>query len=236
VTGSFCPVIGLAHGSRHPGVVGSLAAVMRAVAEVTGAPARAAYLDLTDPDLSQVAQSLAAEGHREAVVVPLLFTSAYHATVDAPQAAREAAEASGVDLVVTPILGTGDDVVHVLVGHAAASGIRDTQPVLLFAVGSSVAAANAAVHDLAARLAAHRQGPVRAGFGTTEPRGTGVLDELGEDAAILPLFVSPGLLLDPMARRAAERGHTLAPPLGDRVASLVAQRYRESVVAVGTSG
>lgn len=229
-------MIGLAHGSRHPGVAESVESILAAASAETGGPARAAYLDLTEPDLTTVSMALAAEGHTEAVVVPLLFTAAYHSTTDTPQAAQEATAASGVRLIVTPILGTGDDVLEVLAAAAAASGIGDTRPVLLFAVGSSAAAANTAVHDLAARYAARRPGPVRAGFGTVEPRGTAVLDDLGDGAAILPLFVSPGLLLEPMARRAAERGHLLAPALGNLVAPLVVQRYRAVAALVGAAG
>lgn len=229
------PVIGLAHGSRHAGVVESIAAVMDAVSAATSAPACPAFLDLTEPDLTAVATTLAAAGHGEAVAVPLLFTSAFHATVDVPQAVREATEASGLRLSTARILGTGDDILEVLAAHAGAVGIGDDDPVLLFAVGSSDADANTAVHDLAGRLAARRGTPVRAGFGTTEPRGTAVLDELGGTAAVLPLFVSSGLLLEPMLRRTAASGQTMAPPLGAKVAPLVAARYREAVEAVGSS-
>ena len=58
---------------------------MDAVGDHCGAPARAAFLDLTEPDLEKVASGLAAEGYERAVVVPLLFTAAFHATIDVPQ-------------------------------------------------------------------------------------------------------------------------------------------------------
>src|SRR4051812_22366031 len=87
------PVIGLAHGSRHPRGADAIEALMIAVGAAAGGPARAAYLDLAEPDLAAVVADLAAEGHRRAVVVPLLFTVAFHATVDVPEAVAEAAEA-----------------------------------------------------------------------------------------------------------------------------------------------
>lgn len=222
------PVIGLAHGSRHPGVRPAVDALMSAVQAPSGPPAHAAFLDLTEPDLGAVAHGLAAERVTRAVVVPLLFTQAFHAGVDVPATVRSAAEASGVDLVVAGILGTGDDVLEVLAGAAAEARIEPATPILLFAVGSSNPSANAAVADLAARLEARRPGPVRAGFGTTGPRGSAVLEELTAEqpaAAVLPLFVSPGLLLEPMAHLARDRGWVMAPPLGTRLAPLVRDRY-----------
>ena len=50
--------------------------------------AKPAFLDLADPDLSTVARTLVESGHRRAVVVPLLFTVAFHATVDVPEAVQ----------------------------------------------------------------------------------------------------------------------------------------------------
>src|SRR4051794_20008050 len=76
------PVIGLAHGSRHPRGAQAIEALMVAVGAAAGVPALPAYLDLADPDLATVAAALAEQGHRRAVVVPLLFTEAFHATVD----------------------------------------------------------------------------------------------------------------------------------------------------------
>ena len=119
-------------------------------------PTRAAYLDLTDPDLAALAAELAAAGVRRAVVVPLLFTDAFHARIDVPDAVTQAADSSGVELVLGPILGTGDDVVDVVAARLAAAGTPSGAPVLLYAVGSSRPEANAAVAGLADRLAVRR--------------------------------------------------------------------------------
>ncbi len=165
-------LIGLAHGSRHTRVAEGVEAVLAAVTDQTGVPTRAAYLDLTDPDLEALAGELAAAGVRRAVVVPLLFTDAFHARIDVPDAVTRAAESSGVELVLGPILGTDDDVVDVVAARLAASGTPSDAPILLYAVGSSRPEANAAVAGLADRLAARRGTVVRVGFGTTEPRAT----------------------------------------------------------------
>ena len=223
------PLIGLAHGSRHPAVRDSLEELLGAVAEAGRVPTAPAFLDLTAPDLLTAATRLAGQGHRRAVVVPLLFTEAYHATIDTPQAVRAAAAAAGLELVVAGILGTGEDVRAVVEQAITAAGVAASDPVLLFAVGSSNARANLAVADLAARIGGTRPGRVEAGFGTTEPRGLDRLAGRPDPLALVPLFVSPGLLLDPISARVAERGGRVVPPLGARVAPVVLARYRSAL-------
>lgn len=226
------PLIGLAHGSRHAGVTGSIAQLMSAVSAAGGMPTATAFLDLTAPDLTAVAVDLAARGHRRAVVAPLLFTEAFHATVDVPAAVRQAAEASGLELVTADILGTGDDVLEVVRQSMRRARIGDLEAVLLLAVGSSSDEANDAVVDLAARLAGGRPGQVAAAFGTRSPRATEVLSRLSQPAAIVPLFLAPGLLLDPLAQLAAGLQMTMAAPLGDLIAPVLLDRYAEAFARV----
>jgi len=221
-------LIGLAHGSRHAEGTRSIVRLMQVVAGTGGVDAVPAFLDLAEPDLVTAARRLVEAGHRRAVVVPLLFTVAFHATVDVPEAVQAAAAETGLELLVADILGTGHDVEDVVRTSMAEAGVDPAQPVVLFAVGSSNAAANDAVHDLAARLSRHRAGAVRAAFGTTDPRVADVLPELAGPVAVVPLFLSPGLLLEPVARLAAERGWVLAPPLGDLAAPLVLRRYERA--------
>jgi sirohydrochlorin cobaltochelatase len=198
---------------------------MTAVAEQAKITAMPAYLDLAEPDLGAAALQLAHAGHTTAVVVPLLFTEAFHATVDVPETVREVVQTLPLELVVADILGTGDDVAGVLRESLDEAGIGNDSSVLLFAVGSSSPAANEAVVDLAARLAEGRRNPVRACFGTCPPRVTDVLEGLPEPIAILPLFLAEGLLLSQVRELAAQRGWQVAEPLAERAADLVRQRY-----------
>jgi sirohydrochlorin cobaltochelatase len=210
---------------------------MAAVAEAGGMPTGYAYLDLAEPDLDTAAATLAEAGHRRAVVVPLLFTAAFHATIDVPQAVLAASQSSGVELQVADILGTGDDIADLLIAGPAEAGVTVGASVLLYAVGSSNPAANAAVVDLAARLETSLSARVRAAFATCAPRPAEVADQLGEAAVVLPLFLSDGLLLDPVRALAAERGWTIAEPLGERAAGIVLHRYRSELDApVGEQG
>jgi sirohydrochlorin cobaltochelatase len=198
---------------------------MAAVAEQAQIRALPAYLELAQPDLGAAARQLADAGHATAVVVPLLFTEAYHATIDVPETVNDVAQSLPLQLVVADILGTDDDVARLLVEAMDDVGIDDQTSVLLFAVGSSKPEANAAVFDLAARLGRGRRHPVRACFGTCRPRVADVLDGLDGPVAILPLFLAEGLLLSPVRALAAQHGWRVAPPLGERAAELVRQRY-----------
>ena len=194
-------------------------------AKITTMPA---YLDLAEPDLSATVGRLAEAGHTAAVVVPLLFTEAYHATIDVPQTVGDVTASRPFQLIIADILGTDEDVADLLRQSLVSADIPDHSSVLFFAVGSSNPAANAAVVDLASRLAAGRHGLVRACFGTSRPGVADVLDGLAEPISVLPLFLAEGLLLAPLRTLAADRGWQLAEPLGERAADLVLRRYKHA--------
>jgi sirohydrochlorin ferrochelatase len=220
------PLIGLAHGSRHPAGAVAIEDLLAEVARLGAIEALPAYLDLAAPDLTAAANALATAGRSRAVVVPLLFTAAYHATIDTPEAVRGAAATSGVRLELADILGTGDDIVALLRASLADDGVGPDASVLVVAVGSSNPAANQAVADLAERLAAGRSAPVRAAFATCDPRPDAIVAELGDPIAIAPLFLADGLLLGPLRTLAAEHGWVMTEPLGRRAAEVVLDRYR----------
>jgi sirohydrochlorin cobaltochelatase len=198
---------------------------MAAVAEQAGLTTLPAYLDLAEPDLGGAVRRLVEAGYTAAVVVPLLFTEAFHATVDVPETVRSVTESLAVQLTVADILGTGDEVAQLLRESMASSGIDDRASVLLFAVGSSRPAANEAVVDLAVRLAEGRRGLVRACFGTCSPGVADVMDGLPEPVAVVPLFLTDGLLLTSVRELASQRGWQMAEPLGERATGLVRLRY-----------
>ena len=209
---------------------------MRAVQQLRpGLLAVPAFLDLSQPDLTTATRQLQEEhGVIEAVVLPLLFTEAFHATVDTPAAVRDAQERTGVSLRLGAILGTGEEVLEALHGAAGRAHIAAHEAILLLAVGSSSTTANEAVHALADRWSDHRVGPVWAGFATTgEPRARDVLhraETSGRRVAVVPLFLAPGLLLDAVTDTATSIDAKVAQPLGTTLAELVLQRYDEALV------
>lgn len=218
------PLIGLAHGSRDPRAALAIDRLMSAVAALRpGLITYSAFLDLSEPDLPVAVAGLNGPA---AVVVPLLFAQAFHARVDVPQAVSAAAEPSGIALTTGEILGLGPEVLLALKGQADDAGVRADQEILLLAVGTSDPLANQAVDELAARWASSRQASVRAVFATTAPRALDALAQPWQTPpAIVSLFLAPGLLLDKVCTRAAERGVVVTPPLGESMAQLVLDRY-----------
>lgn len=234
------PLIGLAHGSRDPRAAAMIAEVMRAVQALRpGLVAAPAFLDLSEPDLTAAVAALQQEQPiSDAIVLPLLFTEAFHARVDAPTAVREAQGATGVSLRLGGILGMGEDVLQALDDSACRAHIAAHEAILLLAVGSSREEANLAVHDLAERWSRRRVGPVWAGFATTgEPQAASVLERATTERrriGIVPLFLAPGLLLDAVARQAMAIDAEVAQPLGTALAELVLQRYDEALTLART--
>ena len=222
------PVIVLAHGSRRRGAED----VVHAIAREVGA--RAAFLDFSEFTLDAVVGELRAAGHRRAVVMPLLFTSAFHLRKDVPAAIAVAERNHGVTLRATEPIGLGADVAELLVAQwRKAHGHREEADAVgdavVYAVGSSVPGANEAVEDLATEVG-HLLGiPARAIFAT----GGGISvaqhrEELDQRAgaqaaptAVLPLFFAPGLLLD---KAVDVPGAIAAGPLGTAIAPLVTAR------------
>lgn len=108
----------LAHGSRHNHVTHALRDITDAVARESRIAGRfgvyVAFLDHAEPDLVQVSARLAELGYDRAVVVPLLFTDAFHSRVDVPAQVKETQDASGLTMSIARGLGTGDDLAAVL--------------------------------------------------------------------------------------------------------------------------
>ena len=51
------------------------------------------------------------------------------------------------------------------------------------------------------------------------------MDGLPEPVAVLPLFLTEGLLLAPVRELASQHGWQMSEPLGERAAELVRRRY-----------
>jgi sirohydrochlorin ferrochelatase len=219
------PVVLLAHGSRHLQGTASIERLRDAVAAASGLEVRVAYLDLNEPDLSAAAGRLRADGYDRAVVVPLLFTPAFHARSDAPEAVAAARAATGLELRTADILGTGEDVLTLLLEAVDDAGIPATGELIVASVGSSRPEANAQVARLGDRLAARRGAPVRTAYATCEPRVADALTVHPDTAGVAALFVGRGRLLDSIVGLAGERGIPVTAPLEAVLAPLVLQRY-----------
>ncbi|HEY4008446.1 MAG TPA: sirohydrochlorin chelatase [Pseudonocardia sp.] len=238
-------MVAVAHGSRDPR---SAATVSALVARVRRArpelDVRLSFLDLNTPRLPDVLAAVAADGHREAVVVPLLLGSAFHARVDIPGTVAEANQQHPwLRVAVADVLGAHP----VLTGAAlrrlasVAGPLGDPDlGVLLAATGSTRPAANAAVHRLADGWArCHPWRGAVAAFATASPTVPEAIDTLraagAARIAVASWFLAPGLLPTRVARsaRQVDPAIRIAAPLGDdpSIADVIAIRYRNAVAA-----
>jgi sirohydrochlorin ferrochelatase len=192
---------------------------------------RAAFLEHSEPNLSDVLDDLAARGD-SAVVVPMLLASAYHARVDIPAMI----EASGADVRQADVLGEDPALLTVLrqrlAEHAVSPNDRDLG-VIVMAVGSSNVAANARTAAVAPAL-----GSGMGWAGVETAFATGPHPNLSEAAArlrcagatrvvVAPWFLAYGTITDRVATSATALGCSMTAPLGahNLVAAALLDRF-----------
>ncbi|MEU0789924.1 CbiX/SirB N-terminal domain-containing protein [Amycolatopsis sp. NPDC005961] len=234
------PLVAVAHGSRDPRSASTVRALVDVVrARAPGLPVHESFLDLSSPNVTDVLRSLYAAGHRTAVVVPLLLGSAFHARVDLPALIDQVvAECPGFRVEASAVLGADPALEAVALDRLAAAPRRRGTGVLLSAVGSSNAAANAVVASLAARWEQQLGVPVSEAFASAAqpdiPAAAARLRARGaRHLVVASWFLAPGLLPDRIERlaREADPRALVAAPLADdpRVADVVISRYATAV-------
>lgn len=231
------PLVAVAHGSRDPRSAATITALLDVVrAAEPDLDVRAAFLDLSAPRLPDVLSALAAQGHSEAVIVPLLLGSAFHARVDLPALVAEAhARFPRLSVPVSDVLGPDDRLPVLALRRLTEAGARLDDPslgIVLAGAGSSHAPANDAVASVAASWG--RRFPVagvRAAFASTAdpdvPAAVASLRAAGaRRIAVASWFLAPGRLPDRVADLAGGAA-VVADPLGaaPELASLIVDRY-----------
>jgi len=230
------PLVAVAHGSRDPRSAATVRALVDVVrAQAPGVAVYESFLDLSEPRVTDVLRKLYADGHRAAVVVPLLLGSAFHARVDLPALIEEVtAECPGFTVEVSDVLGADPALEAVALDRLAGAPHKRGTGVVLSAVGSSNAGANAVVADLAARWEARLGVPVSEAFASAAqpdvPAAVARLRARGvRRIVVASWFLAPGLLPDRIATlaREADPAAFVAGPLGadPRVADVVISRY-----------
>lgn len=232
------PLILLSHGSRHPRAQAGIDELVAASVPELGkeAPAgegpvvRDAHLEFSADTLEVVAGRLVEEGHRRAVVVPLLFTSGYHACTDVPEAVAAAQGSSGMELVLGQTLGVGSDIADLLARraqHLQQAQAASRGELVLYVVGSSREQAQEDYRFLVAAVEQRVGQPVhlvQAAGPHAEPLPTSATGVL-----VVALFATEGLLLDKAREQLDPATSLLSEPLTAELASVVAARYRQAV-------
>jgi sirohydrochlorin ferrochelatase len=251
ITGERPPLIAVAHGSRDPRAAATVSELVSVVRSRAAAPAdvRVAFLDHCAPSLPQVLGSLApgprvssSPAHAECVVVPLLLTAAYHSKTDIPaQLASAGAAAAGLDISVAHTLGPHPLLLAALERRLREAGAgvdsasdRAATSVVLAAAGSSDAAANATIADLAA---VWRRGrgwravvPAYASAATPSPAEavSALLSDGAHRVVVATYLLAPGYFADKIRASAVLAGASaVSGTLGaaPEVADVILARY-----------
>ncbi|MGH3613236.1 MAG: sirohydrochlorin chelatase [Pseudonocardia sp.] len=239
------PLVAVAHGSRDPWSATTVAALTGLVRhQRADLDIRLCFLDFSAPRLGDVLGAVCAEGHRRAVVVPLLLGHAFHARVDVPGAVRHARR-PGLEITVADVLGEDPRLVDTALHRLAeVTGPLDDPDlgVVLAGAGSSHAPANAVVHRLVAGWTQRfgwsgGSAAFAAAAEPTVPSAVAALRAGGaRRIAVAQWFLAPGLLPGRVvlaAQRAGAGRIAVADPLGPAadVAAVIVHRYQAAARA-----
>ncbi len=202
-----------AHGSADPRSASNARAVANQIRFIRpGLRVRVAFCDLNTPRLEDVVTP-------GAVVAPFLLADAYHARIDIP---RQIASC-GAAVRQADVLGEDDRLVAVLHERLAELGVSTRDPqlgVLVVAIGSTRAAANARTSQVANKLIEGTQWACATtafatGTGPSPAEGATRLRRRGARRVVIaPWFLAPGRLTDRVAKYASAEGIPMAAPLG----------------------
>ncbi len=198
----------------------------------------AAFTASTKPSLDRVVGSLAARGHDEVVVVPLLVTSTEQAELDVLTAVDEAARVNPATRVrASDVVGADASLLSILDERMRTAlrlaRVRELDAVVLAATGTTDSRATASIARLARLWSVHHHLPTSIAFANTSPPSTGeaVRDwrrQGKRHVAVGSLFITSGPLSERAAELAFEAGAcAVSAPLGDHEAlsRLIVARY-----------
>jgi sirohydrochlorin ferrochelatase len=227
----------IAHGSRDPRHAATVHALIRRIrAQRPGLRVETGFLDFNIPSVQGVLESLAAEGVRDVVALPLLLTRAFHAKADIPAVLREAP--SRLRIRQAEVLGPSPLLTAALERRLYEAGLtpadKSSTGVVLASAGSTDPEAIAVIAEIAREWRHTGWCAVRPAFASASlPRTEDAVRELRalgcERVAVAPYVLAPGRLPDRIARGATE-ADVLADVLGPapEVARVLLERYDEA--------
>ncbi len=233
---SGVPLVAVAHGSRDPRAAATVEALLDEVRRARpGVPVRTAYLDHSTPTLAQ-----ALHGLREAVVLPLLLTEAYHSRVDLPAALNEArAREPRLRVRYGTTLGPHPLLSATLERRLAEAGVPAGDPdtaVVLVSAGSSDARANAVIARMARSWSPGWWAVTPAYASAVDPSPEQAVAHLRQAGAprvvVAPYLLAPGYFADKVRRTTLAAGaDVVADVLGPapELAQVLLERYEAAL-------
>ncbi|MFF7788389.1 CbiX/SirB N-terminal domain-containing protein [Streptomyces sp. NPDC007991] len=229
----------IAHGSRDPRHAATVHALVRRVRSLRpDVRVETGFLDFNVPSVQGVLESLAVQGVRDVVALPLLLTRAFHAKADIP--AVLAAAPPQLRIRQAEVLGPSPLLLSALERRLYEAGLSpaDTSStgVVLASAGSTDPEAIAVIAEIAREWRHTGWCAVRPAFASASlPRTEDAVRELRAlgcaRVAVAPYVLAPGFLPDRIARGAVE-ADVLADVLGPapEVARVVLERYEAARV------
>jgi len=216
-----------AHGTRRPGGVAMIGDLAARVGALLGQTVQVSFVDVLGPTPSEV---LAASTDRRAIVVPAFLSRGYHVRTDLP---AHVAASGHRNVVVTPALGPGGQVVRIVADQLAQIGWRPGASVILGAAGTSDAHAREDLHTTATLLSALTGSPVSLAFAAVGDPHIDQAVEKARDAGARRVVVASYLLSDGLfqVRLHASGADLVSRPLGSHpwMARLIADRFCRAV-------
>ncbi|SMQ19721.1 Sirohydrochlorin ferrochelatase [Streptomyces sp. Ag82_O1-12] len=224
----------IAHGSRDPRHAATVHALVRRVrATRPDVRVETGFLDFNVPSVQGVLESLAVQGVRDVVALPLLLTRAFHAKADIPAVLADAPPQLRIHQA--DVLGPSPLLVAALERRLYEAGLtpadKSSTGVVLASAGSTDPEAIAVIAEIAREWRHTGWCAVRPAFASASlPRTEDAVRELRalgcSRVAVSPYVLAPGFLPDRIARGAAG-ADVLADVLGPapEVARVVLQRY-----------
>ncbi|CAM3773849.1 sirohydrochlorin chelatase [Nocardiopsis rhodophaea] len=232
------PLVAVAHGSQDERSSHAVEQIFARVRRLRpDLDVRVAYLDHVAPSAEEAITAVAAEGAGEVVVLPALLTAAYHSKIDLPAVLERVRESCPwLHIHYADTLGPHPlllDAVEQRLAEAGAVAAPDTSLVLASA-GSSDAAANRVIEQMASDLAA--RGPWRevtpayaSAAAPTPGEAVARLQASGATKiAVSGYLLAPGFFSDRVADQSFANGATIvSPALGDapQLAQVILNRY-----------
>ncbi|MFF8394044.1 sirohydrochlorin chelatase [Streptomyces sp. NPDC016172] len=228
----------IAHGSRDPRHAATVHALVRRVRSLRpDVRVETGFLDFNVPSVQGVLESLAVQGVRDVVALPLLLTRAFHAKADIPAVLADAPPQLRIHQA--DVLGPSPLLMAALERRLYEAGLtpadKSSTGVVLASAGSTDPEAIAVIAEIAREWrhtgwCAVRPAFASAGSPAGFPRTEDAVRELRalgcSRVAVSPYVLAPGFLPDRIARGAAE-ADVLADVLGaaPEVARVVLERY-----------
>ena len=228
----------IAHGSRDPRHAATVHALVRRVrATRPDVRVETGFLDFNVPSVQGVLESLAVQGVRDVVALPLLLTRAFHAKADIPAVLADAPPQLRIHqadvLGPSPLLAALE---RRLYEAGLTPADQSSTGVVLASAGSTDPEAIAVIAEIAREWRHTGWCAVRPAFASASlPRTEDAVRELRalgcSRVAVAPYVLAPGFLPDRIARGAAE-ADVLADVLGPapEVARVVLERYEAARV------